>query len=259
MLSLLSLQEYLRFKARQHHEVISSSPFTIFFHPTDASPESNYAIPDVVGDSGLQDSLVRLPSIFTERARKPRLQFIDDESSHLLSVLPSCGWTQEEQSQVMICTPEICRPAPTIPGLAIATLSYESSVEKIREGLDTNALGFDPQAEASTIHEAEEFRSSLMLSRAFTAYLHAQPVGAGMFTDIHEGLTELVGITTLEPFRRQGIAAALTAYMAQSAFQQGAALVFLIAANAQAGRVYERVGFHPYATRVVYESSASSV
>jgi hypothetical protein len=70
-------------------------------------------------------------------------------------------------------------------------------VEEICEGLDTNALGFDPQAEGATLHEAEEFRSSLLLSQAFTAYLHEHPVGAGMFTEIHEGLTELVGITTV--------------------------------------------------------------
>jgi predicted GNAT family acetyltransferase len=78
-----------------------------------------------------------------------------------------------------------------------------------------------------------------------------------MFTEIHEGVTELVGITTLSPFRRRGIAAALTAYMTLIAFQQGATLVFLIAANAQAGRVYERAGFLPCATRVIYEVSAS--
>jgi hypothetical protein len=46
MLSLISLQEYLRFKARQHHEVVSSPPFTLFLHTTDSSEDTNYAIPD---------------------------------------------------------------------------------------------------------------------------------------------------------------------------------------------------------------------
>jgi predicted GNAT family acetyltransferase len=163
-----------------------------------------------------------------------------------------------EQSQVMICTPETYRSAPDVSGLAIITLSHESRVEEIWEGLDTNILGFDPQAQRATLQEAEEFRQGLMLSRAFTARLHEQPVGAGMFTDIQEGLTELVGITTLSPFRRRGIAAALTASMTHRAFRQGAILVFLIAANEQAGRIYEHVGFRPHATRVVYEVSVSS-
>lgn len=258
MLSLISLQDYLRFKAQQHHEVVSSPPFTLFFHTTDSSPASNYAIPDASGSSDLQDSLTRLLTIFTERARNPSLQFIEEVFMHLTTVPRSSGWSKVERSQVMICTPETYRPAPDVLGLAITTLSHESSVEEICEGLDTNALGFDPQAERATIHEAEEFRQDLILSRAFTARLQEQPVGAGMFTDIHEGLTELVGITTLEPFRRRGIAAALTAYMTQIAFHQGATLVFLIAADEQAGRVYERVGFHPHATHVVYELSAST-
>jgi predicted GNAT family acetyltransferase len=101
------------------------------------------------------------------------------------------------------------------------------------------------------------FRQSLILSRAFLARLHGQPVAAGMFTEIHGELTELVGITTLESFRRRGIASALTAYMTRIAFQQGATQVFLIAANAQAGRVYECVGFRALATQVVYEVSAT--
>ena len=158
----------------------------------------------------------------------------------------------------MICTPETYRPTPDVLGLVISTLSHESSVEEICERLDTNALGFDPQAERATTQEAEKFRQELILSRAFTARLDEQPVGAGMFTEIHEGLTELVGITTLKRFRRRGIAATLTAYMTQIAVRQGATLTFLIASDEQAGRVYERVGFRPFATLMTYELSAST-
>jgi GNAT superfamily N-acetyltransferase len=231
MLSLLSLQEYLRFKARQHHEVVSLPPFLLLFHPTDASSESNYALPNASESHDAQDNLSSLQRLFTERARQPCLQFIEEAFPHLGPSLHASGWSNIERSAVMMCTPETYRPAPEIVELAIMTLSHESSVEEIREGLDTNALGFDPHAERATFHEAEEFRHSLLLSRAFTARLSEQPVAAGMFTEIHEGVTELVGITTLEPFRRRGIAAALTAHMTQYAFQQGATLVFLIAAK----------------------------
>src|SRR5262249_3352867 len=144
MLSLISLQDYLRFKARQHHEVVSTPPFTLFFHPTDSSPASNYAIPDAAGSSNLQDSLTRLLTVFTEHARKPSLQFIEEVFVHLTTVLRSSGWSKVERSQVMVCTPETYQPVPDVLGLAITTLSHESSVEEIREGLDTNALGFDP-------------------------------------------------------------------------------------------------------------------
>ena len=41
MLSLARLQEYLRFKAGQHHEVVSLLAFDLFFHATDPNPVSN--------------------------------------------------------------------------------------------------------------------------------------------------------------------------------------------------------------------------
>lgn len=255
MLSLIDLQEYSRFKARQHHEVIASPPFTLFLRSSDSSEDSNYAIPDVLGNSDLSDSLMRLQTVFTAHDRRPRLQFIEEAFPPLAPALSTAGWLRIEQSPVMICTPETYQPAPTIRGLTITTLSHESAVHTICESLDTNSLGFDPQAQQATLQDAEQFRQELIHSRAFTAYLDEQPVSAGMFTDIHEGLTELVGITTLEPFRRRGIASALTAYMTHIAFSQGATLVFLSAANEQAGRIYERVGFRPYATRVVYKVS----
>lgn len=258
MHSLISFQEYLRFKASQHHEVVSSPPFTAFFSITDSSEDANYALPNISGNGYLPDDLARLQAMFKEHDRKPRLEFVEEVFPHLSPILHSAGWSKIEQSQVMICVPETYQSTPEILGLEITTLSHESEIEEIREGLDTNILGFDPLAERATLQDAEEFRQNLILSRAFTARLYDHPVAAGMFTEIHEELTELVGITTLESFRRRGIAAALTAYMTQVAFQQGATLVFLIAANAQAGRVYERVGFRPHATQVVYEIEASS-
>ena len=74
MLSLISLQDYLCFEARQRHEVVSSPPFTLFFDTTDSSTESNYAIPDASGSSDLRGGLPRLQTIFTGHARKPCLQ-----------------------------------------------------------------------------------------------------------------------------------------------------------------------------------------
>jgi ribosomal protein S18 acetylase RimI-like enzyme len=253
MLSLIRLQEYLRFQAHHHHEVIAAPPFPLFLHATDTSSAANYALPDASGSSNdLQESFARLQTIFAERHRLPTLRFIEEGFPQFPSSLISAGWSERERLQVMICRPVTGRPASTVFGLTITTLSRESSLQEICEGLDANALGFDPQAQRATQAEAEAFRQQLVASRAFAAYLHDQPVGAGMFTQIHEGLTELVGITTLSAFRRRGIATALTAYMAQSAFEQGATFVFLIAATTQAGHVYERAGFCSFATLVEY-------
>jgi predicted GNAT family acetyltransferase len=63
-----------------------------------------------------------------------------------------------------------------------------------------------------------------------------------------------VGITTLAPFRCRGIATYLTAFATQVAFAHGADLVFLVPENAQAHRIYERVGYKLMAMHLICQS-----
>jgi predicted GNAT family acetyltransferase len=133
----------------------------------------------------------------------------------------------------------------------VITISRASSLEEVRENLDTNALGFDEPAGA-TEGQAEAFRAGLLTSRAFTLRIEGRPVAAGMFEAIMDGVTELMGIATLPEYRRRGFATYLTAAMAQSAFAHGATLIFLCAVSEEAGRVYQRAGFRPCESLVEY-------
>ena len=71
-----------------------------------------------------------------------------------------------------------------------------------------------------------------------------------MFLDPQDGLTELVGICTLESHRRRGLAGALTHAALRAAFARGVSVAFLSAADARAGRVYEAAGFTPFGNTV---------
>jgi GNAT superfamily N-acetyltransferase len=259
MPALSQVQDYLRQLAREHHAAVPCPPLcTAFFHISDSDAESNYAIPDPPAAASptshdLQASLRTLRAECTGRNRPARLHFIEDLFVDLPPLLRATSWVEEERSPLMIWSSSGARPTLPVPGLSIVTLSADSTLDEICEGLDINTAGFDLPIQPASAEEAEEFRQGLIRSRAFTAHLGAQPVGAGMFTPISdEGVTELVGITTLAPFRRRGIAALLTAYMTEQALANGAKTVFLTAANAAAGRVYERVGFRFEATKVVY-------
>jgi predicted GNAT family acetyltransferase len=115
---------------------------------------------------------------------------------------------------------------------------------EVREGWNTNELGFNPgSTRRATDAEAEAFRAELTEARAFLARLDGQPVAAGMFHAPVNGVTELLGIATLEPFRGRGFAAALTAHMTHTAFAHDCDLVFLRPDDERAARVYARVGF----------------
>jgi GNAT superfamily N-acetyltransferase len=183
--------------------------------------------------------------------------FVDAFAPALAAACETMGWQHTEREQLMICTAATYRPAPVIPGLEITVLDANSPLAAILETLDTNELGFNPENTVPASEaDALAFRAGLVTSRAFTARLGDQPVGAGMFTTPFAGLTELAGITTLRPFRRRGIAAALTATMARAAFDQGMDLVFLGVHEEAAARVYAGVGFQPCAALLTYARPA---
>jgi ribosomal protein S18 acetylase RimI-like enzyme len=159
---------------------------------------------------------------------------------------------------VMFCTPEMLIHPPDVPGLTVTMVSSESPLDEVKVMWDANARGFDPEAIPATDEIAEEFRNTLVTSRGFTARLNGEPAAAGVFLDILDGLTELAGITTLPAYRRRGVGAALTANMTRAAFDSGVEVVFLIAANEAARRVYERIGFRVVANLLEYQAVVKS-
>jgi GNAT superfamily N-acetyltransferase len=254
IIDIAHLQTYLREKAHQGHEIVAVPPFTLFVDLAGAGAESNYAIPDTLAGAGGGGALARLRAAFAERGRAPRIQFLDAFAPDLPAALRAAGFVELSRAPLLICTPASYHQPPA-PDLTFVICSSETPLADVRENLDVNALGFDPGAARATDAEAEAFRRSLIISRAFTARLDGQGVGAGMFLDIRDGLTELAGITTLAPFRRRGVGAALTAHMAHTAFTHGVVAVFLIPASEQAGRAYERVGFQPYAALLEFSDA----
>jgi GNAT superfamily N-acetyltransferase len=249
------IQAYLHTKTVQQTEQVVIPPFTVYLHPSDTSCDANYAMPHAPVIEPLLPILSHVCVVFAARHRTPCFSLLDACAPALATVLPRAGFREVARSQVMVCTQQTLRLPPLPADAAVVTLSSESSLDEIKEGLNVNALGFDPQADRATDAEAAEFRRSLHGSRAFTLWHDGQAVSGGMFTDIRDGVAELVGIATLAPFRRRGLAAALTAYATQTAFEHGANMVFLVAANAPAGRVYARVGFRPCAALLQFRAA----
>ena len=65
-------------------------------------------------------------------------------------------------------------------------------------------------------------------------------------------IAERVGITTLVPYRRRGIAASLTAYATQAALALGVDLAFLSTSDSTARRAYDRLGFRACAHNLTF-------
>jgi GNAT superfamily N-acetyltransferase len=260
MVSIPRLQAYLRRNAQQQYESVSVSCFTLFFHPTATLTFFNYAIPDGPRSGDLGTPLSLLRDEFVARGRHPRIEFIQEYAPGLVPALRAAGFAEEARQALMVCTAETYRPAPEVVGLTIARLTNSAMVSAVQEYLTTQARGFDTcSTKVATEAEAEQFLRMMGGGEAFVARLGEEPVGVGMYTTPLDGVTEVVGLATLEPFRRRGIASALAGLAVQRALGAGVEVVCLTAADERAGRVYERVGFARFATMLAFIDSLSSM
>ena len=245
------IQTYLRRQARRGHIAQALAAFTVYTSSTDDAADAPCAIPRRLTRSLHHADLDELHAMFLRQNARPRVEFLANLYPDLPERLASAGYQETRRQAVLLARPHDLQSPSLTAHTEVITISRTSSLEDVRENLDTNALGFDEPAGA-TEGEAEAFRTGLVTSRAFTLRAHGRPVAAGMFEAIIGGVTELMGIATLPEHRRRGFAAYLTAAMAESAFAHGATLVFLCAVSEEAGRVYQRVGFRPCAKLVEY-------
>ena len=246
------IQAYLR-HTNSHCERTIVPPFTLFTPTNDK--DDTFAIPHKPMVDDWSATFGKLREAFAQKQCLPCIQFVEAFAPELPAILKTAGFHQAQASLILSCTQNTFRPVPLIPDLAIVVLSQESTLDEVQEGLNTNELGFNPEVSPLTQEDAASFRRKLITSRAFTVRFNDEPVGAGMFTEVHKGMTQLTGITTLPDYRRKGFAAYLTGYMTKTAFSRGVDAVFLVAADDDASRVYKRVGFQPVSALLTYKTT----
>ena len=257
MLTFDRIQAQLRASAHQNYTAVAMPPFTCFFNPDDASPWSNYAIPDLPVTSDLTAALAGLVETFRGRERLPRFEFIEEFAPDLAPSLTTFGFSEEMRALLMVCTPATYQPTQPIPDVTVATLTAEAPLHILQEFLTVQRRGFGADdASAVGAAEAEQFRQRFQTTQIVAASVDAQMVSAGCLLPAHAGVTEIAGVATLRAFRRQGIATRLVAHTVQTAFDQGLEAVFLTAGSAEAGRVYEGVGFRTIGNGLAYSLAA---
>lgn len=253
MLAIDRIQAQLRASAQQNYEAVAAPPFTYFFNPDDTSPWSNYVIPDQSVTGDLTAPLTALVNDFRARQRMPRFEFIEEFAPDLASALAAYGFVEESRTLLMVCTPASYQPAPPLTDVTVTELTAAAPLTAIQGFLTVQRRGFgNDDASTVTVDEAQQFRQRYQTMRLLAAYADEQMVCAGCLQPAFRGITEIAGIATLRAFRRQGIATLLTGYAVQAAFAAGLEAVFLTAGSAEAGRVYERVGFRPVGIGLAY-------
>ncbi len=237
------LQGYLHTIMQVGRESLVIGGLTLYLEGFDPDVGANYALPNRPNPNITPSAFERIERVSAKRAQLICFQWLDTYAPGLTKQLSGMGYVQQEALPLLVCQPGQLRPPAEGAALEFVVMNEEASLEDLAEHWNINQRGFNPLPMLVEPNEVEYFRSTLTTSRAFTARLDGMGVSSGMYTDIRDGVTELMGIATLQAYRRRGIGGALTAFATQSAFADGATLAFLTAASEEASRVYQRVGF----------------
>jgi predicted GNAT family acetyltransferase len=74
--------------------------------------------------------------------------------------------------------------------------------------------------------------------------------GGGQAVPPNDAVSEIAGIAVRPPYRRRGVAGALTAAVTARLFEAGAEIAWLEASGEDSWRVYERIGYRPTGKRL---------
>jgi GNAT superfamily N-acetyltransferase len=203
----------------------------------------NYAVPDRAADPTAND-IDALLTVFRENHRTPRLEYVEEDAPRAWPALAAAGFTIEQRTPVMSATVDTLltplspdgitiRPATTEPELTAAAIVQHHAYEV-------------PQPPRP--HDIARL-TGLVQRGGFVANAIDDSSGATVGTglvdvvgDDNLAAGELAAVGVLAPFRRRGIASALSAQLTWTAHSHGVNLVFLEAKPGEV-QIYRRTGF----------------
>ncbi|MFD2081840.1 Predicted acetyltransferase, GNAT family [Actinopolymorpha cephalotaxi] len=226
---------------------VRTGPFVIGWDPTTDSRFVNYATP-LPGAAITANDVAELVAAFGSVERLPRLEYVTSCAPGLERLLLDAGFTVEARNEYLTCSPRTLRTAAEPAGVEFG----EPTTDEERAGVVTAqnaAFGSADVAgpdDVARIHQAQRDGGVLVYARD----LDGSYVGGALATAPAVGLSEVTGIAVREPYRRRGIAGALTALVTRRVFETGATGAWLEASGDDSWRVYERVGYAPTGKRL---------
>ncbi|MGH3831729.1 MAG: GNAT family N-acetyltransferase [Pseudonocardiaceae bacterium] len=231
---------YLRVLAGQRgHRV---GPFLARFDDHDAGLFRNYAVPDD-GVDPTPDQVAELIAVFTDRDRTPRLEYLPALCPTMEPALLAAGFAPERRLPVMTCSP---REAVTPPVSGEIELDLATTDEQLRQVAQTQNEAYG-QPE-TTDHDLARLRGTV--ADGGLVALARDPatgsgVGGGLCAPPHGGVSELAAIGVRAPYRRRGIATALTALLTRACPTAGITTPFLTPEGEAEERIFRRIGYRP--------------
>ena len=228
-------------QTRESHRV---APFTVFIDPLRTNKYLSFAVPDArAGADALAAALPDVAALFEARERRKRTEHMEVVCPALAGVVEQAGWTLSERVAVMVCTPESFAEPPAPDGLVVEPLEPDATEARIREVWSAQDRAFGEPDQELTPELVARWRERAARELGYAGLLDGEVVGTAIALPVVLGVSELVGVATVPEHRGKGIAGHLTARAVAAAFEAGAELAWLSAADEAAGRVYTRAGF----------------
>lgn len=234
------IQSYLRHAATRGRTTQRIGPFLATFTPQSTNPFLNYAIPDE-GTSPSPEDIASLIAVYQQHKCIPRLEYLPQLAPAVEPALLASGFRVEERMPLMNCSPEQFHHPPLPTGIELLSPTTDAEILALvtaqNEAYGEAAPGPDVVRQQRTFLEAGGIA---VLARDS---LTGEAVGGGICNVPFDQTTELSSVGVRMPYRRQGIAAALTARLVQLAWAAGISTVFLMAAHEAEARIYARIDF----------------
>jgi GNAT superfamily N-acetyltransferase len=235
-----AIHAYLR--ALVGARAVRVGPFLVSFDDHDAGLFRNYAIPDDdAKPTGAE--IAELVAVFTGRSRTPRLEYLPRLCPEVEPGLLAAGFVAERRLPVLSCSsaPVIARTAPE--GIRVGLAYSDIELRQVAEA-QNEAYG----QQETTDHDVARLRGTVEGGGLVALALDTSTgryVGGGLCAAPHFGVSELAAIGVRAPYRRRGIAAALTALLTRACASANITTPFLTPAGEGEERIYRSVGYGP--------------
>src|SRR6266446_5146910 len=196
-------------------------------------------------------ALTKLRSTFKRHKVPLEIEYNETLFPKVGEWLEGAGLKLIERNSLMSCRPERFKPFATPEEVHLTQLSSAAAAAELEAFQTirwTNGGEIDrPPPPVERLRADIARPNSVFL----LAWLDWEPVGTGVSHSL-KGAAEIVGVVTRQDRRRRGVAAAITSELVRRHFANGSDFVFLDAANDEAARVYERLGFSRFGANLIY-------
>jgi len=234
-------------------ELVSFGPFRALI-PASNEPGAWVTIVEgTVHERETARAVAGLRSVFQQRKAELEIEYNEALYPQVGVWLEAAGLTFAERNPLMACRPDGFKPwsSPDVTVHRLTSTSDATDLQAFQTLRWTN--GGD---EDRAVPGVEVLRTDVASPRSvyLLAWIDDEAAGTGVSHALR-GAAEIVGVVTRVDKRRRGIAATVTSDLVARDFASSGDFVFLDAANEEAARVYERLGFKRFGNNVVYRGA----